>query len=248
MNPTAAPLPLTTHRKAYALEVKAVEAPDDGVGRFSGIASAVGVLDHHGDVIEAGAFDATLAKKGAEFPLLWQHRMDQPIGVITLSVDARGDLVGEGAINLDVQLGREAYALLKQGAVGAMSIGFNIPADAAQWDTDAKVLRIHEVDLWETSLVTFPANPGAQVMDVKHAAEVELEAVKAGRVLSAANRTKVAAAIEALQAVLDAADKADAPKEEDAAPAPVGNHETPTGIDAWKALVNEIKEFTRDGR
>jgi uncharacterized protein len=233
----SAPLPHTTHRKAFALELKSV-TEEDGFARFSSIASAVGVLDQHGDVIEAGAFDETLATKGGTLPLLWQHDQAQPIGVIKVSVDQRGDLIGEGEINLAVRKGAEAYALLKQGAVKAMSIGFNIPADQAKWDKDAKVLRILQVDLWETSLVTFPANPGAQILDVKTAAQAELEAVKAGRVLSAKNRLKVEDARDALNAVLEAAT---GPEDADTAAAPVGNHEAADQMIAWKALVHEIR-------
>lgn len=90
MNPSAAPLPpqAALRTKAYALEIKSTDDAD-GLGRFAGIASAVGVLDHHGDVIEAGAFDATLATKGGTLPLLWQHDMTNPIGVIKVRVDAK---------------------------------------------------------------------------------------------------------------------------------------------------------------
>jgi len=104
---TTTPLPSTHRSKDFALELKSIDQePVDGIASFSGIASAVGVVDHHNEVIEAGAFDETLATKGTTYPLLWQHRTDQPVGVITLSVDARGDLIGTGSINLDVQLGR----------------------------------------------------------------------------------------------------------------------------------------------
>lgn len=211
------PPPLEHRRKSFSLDNVKLADVEDGErgGTFTGIASAVGVLDRHGEVIEKGAFDRTLRDLGSEFVLLWQHNPSQPIGVITLSTDTRGDLVAKGDINLDTQLGREAYALLKQGAIKAMSIGFNIPEGGMVWDENAKHLRITAVDLWETSLVTFPANPGAVVNGVKddtdaleriHAdAGAVCERVKAGRVLSAANVSKLEAARDALQAVLDAA-------------------------------------------
>lgn len=204
----AAPLPpqLEHRYKAFELSELKLANPDDGEpeGTFSGIASAVGVTDRHGEVIEKGAFDAGLAAKGTRYTLLWQHAPSQPIGVIDVSTDARGDLVAKGEINLETQLGREAHALLKQGAINAMSIGFNIPAGAMKWDEDAKVVRILAVDLWEVSLVTFPANPAALVDGVKQLDQIVAEA-KAGRVLSAANKQKLEAARDALQAVLDAA-------------------------------------------
>ena len=208
--PPAAPASLK--HAAFALNVKAdTIAEAGGVGHFTGIASAAGVLDMHGEVIEKGAYDATLAAKGGTVVLLWQHDVTKPIGVIHLSVDKKGDLVGVGDINLDTALGREAYSLLKQGAIGAMSIGFNIPTGGAHWDGDHGIMRITQIDLWETSLVTFPANPGATVDAVKAAVAA---VVKAGKVLSAKNLSLVEDAINALTALRDAAvveKSADAP-------------------------------------
>lgn len=189
--------------RTKALTLDAVKFASDEPGVFTGIASAVGVKDRHGEVIEAGAFDANdLAQV---FPLLWQHDTRNPIGVVKFAVAANGDLVVErGEINLETQAGREAYALLKQGAIKSMSIGFNIPPGAVKWDDDAQIVRILVVDLWEVSLVTFPANPGAVIQTVKDAADLAAAELKAGKVLSAANRTKLEAARDALQAVLDA--------------------------------------------
>lgn len=248
----AAPLPAPLEHRTKSFELTSVKLanPDEGEadGTFTGIASAVGVLDRHGEVIETGAFDQTLAAKGPTFVLLWQHNPSQPIGVIHLSTDARGDLVAKGEINLDTQLGREAHALLKQGAIGAMSIGFNIPEGGMKWDEDAKHLRILNVDLWETSLVTFPANPGALVDGVKDDADAldricsdaaaVIARVKAGRVLSASNRGKLEAAVEACQAVLDA----DNPPSggEKSADVVIGAPLDPVELGGMKALIAEM--------
>lgn len=218
------------------VEVTNLKASDAEQGVFTGIASAVGVLDAHNEVIEAGAFDGNdLAKT---YPLLWQHDTRNPVGVVKFAVDARGDLIVEkGEINLDTQQGREAHSLMKQGAITKMSIGFNIPQGALKWDEEANIVRILSVDLWEVSLVTFAANPGADILDVKDAALAEAERLKAGKVLSAANRAKVADAITALQAVLDAADA-----EKEAGDA-LGHHPAPTGItdlDALKSFISQI--------
>lgn len=160
-------IPVGYQRKSFALELKSI---DDENGTFTGIASAAGVLDWHGEVIAEGAYTQTLQRKGSTFPLLMHHDITRPAGIVELSVDATsGDLiVTKGQPNLDTQDGREARALMKQGAIGAMSIGFNIPDGGAYWDKDRGVLVITEIDLWEVSLVVFPANPGAKITDVKH--------------------------------------------------------------------------------
>lgn len=146
-------------RNAFAFEVKSV----DEIGTFEGYGSVFGVLDSHYDIVAKGAFKKSI--KSEKPAMLWQHRPDTPIGVYSdIKEDDRG-LYVKGQINLDVQAGREAYSLLKQGAIKGMSIGYN----ARKWSTDNKkgVRTLEEIDLWEISLVTFPANVEATITNVK---------------------------------------------------------------------------------
>lgn len=139
-------------------------------GFLSGYASVFDVEDHYGDVIAKGAFKKSLsaARKEKRTPaMLWQHKSDEPIGVWdTFEEDDRG-LVTSGRLALDTQRGAEAYALLKMGAIRGLSIGFN--TINSKIDSDTKKRIITEIDLWETSLVTFPANPQAMVGSVRGA-------------------------------------------------------------------------------
>lgn len=149
-------------RKQYPITLEAKAADDGdaaGLGTFSGIASVYNVIDLHGDVITPGAFDRTLQEKGEFFPLLWQHYIDQPIGRAAMRADAQGLQIVQGEPNADVEKAREAMSLVRQGAIGGISIGFNIVADRIE-----KGIRyIDEVDLWEVSIVTFAAQPLAKV-------------------------------------------------------------------------------------
>lgn len=63
--------------------------------------------------------------------------------------------------------GKEAHALLKMGALNGLSIGFV----SKQWayDRETEVRTLTEIDLWEVSLVTFPANEKARITGVKAA-------------------------------------------------------------------------------
>lgn len=136
-------------------------------GVFSGYASIFNVVDSHYDAVMPGAFSHTLQqqKEGGSIKLLWQHRADEPIGVFRkVREDARG-LYVEAQLSLEVQRAREAYSLLKSGAIEGMSIGYN--ALDYTIDETTGIRQLIQVDLWEISLVTFPANQDAQVTMVK---------------------------------------------------------------------------------
>lgn len=138
-------------------------------GEFSGYAAVFGNLDRGGDVIAKGAFDRSL--KEADMPaLLWQHNPNEPIGVWTdLKVDDHG-LKATGKLIPEVAKGREAIALLRAGAVKGLSIGYSTKSYniiKSEESPNDSYRELTDVDLWETSIVTFPMNPKATVTDVK---------------------------------------------------------------------------------
>jgi hypothetical protein len=131
--------------------------------RFAGYAAVFDRPDRGGDVVRAGAFARALARGAAKVPLLWQHDAGRPIGRIEyLKEDKRGlrviaRLSGSGA-------GREAAALLKEGAVGGLSFGYRVRDSSGEAPRELK-----DLDLVEVSLVTFPMQPKARV----HAVEAQ---------------------------------------------------------------------------
>jgi len=145
-------------------QVKALS--DDGM--IEGYGSVFGVRDSYSDIVAAGAFKASLAAHeaaGTMPALLWQHRSDEPIGVWTSMVEDQKGLAVVGQLAMDTTRGREAHALLKMRAINGLSIGFY--SKEWKYDTENDVRTLTEVDLWETSLVTFPANSAARVTAVK---------------------------------------------------------------------------------
>ncbi|MEX5744663.1 HK97 family phage prohead protease [Massilia sp. X63] len=152
--------------RSYVLQIKAVG--DDGT--VEGYGSVFGVRDNYDDVIAPGAYLASLAahKSAGTMPaMLWQHDATAPIGVwLEMVEDAKGLRI-KGKLALDTVKGAEAYALLKMGALNGLSIGFV----SKQWtyDRETDVRTLTEVDLWEVSLVTFPANDKARITGVKAA-------------------------------------------------------------------------------
>ena len=130
---------------------------DDATGSFDGVLSTYGEKDAVGDVCVRGCFDDTVKLKGNVRPLLWNHSHNDPIGTLTIT-GTKNNLAVTGSINMDVQRGREAMALLKRGDIRGMSIGYI--AEDYKYDADG-VRKLTKVDLWEGSLVTFPANAQA---------------------------------------------------------------------------------------
>ena len=149
-------------RKFVGLSLDAIEA--DGV--FSGYASLFGRVDLGKDVVEKGAFAASLkARSASGIRMLFQHDPAEPIGVWTdIREDARGLFV-RGKLTRDVARAREVLSLMRGGALDGLSIGFR--AVRTRKDSGSGVRRILEADLWEISVVTFPMLPDARIDTVK---------------------------------------------------------------------------------
>lgn len=135
-------------------------------GTFSGYASVFDIEDYYGDIVAKGAFKRTLNGKRKRQPaLLWQHRADEPIGVWDRMEEDDKGLFAEGRLALGTQRGREAYELLQIKAISGLSIGFTPVKYQIDEDTGKRTLL--DIDLWETSLVTFPANDAARIGQVR---------------------------------------------------------------------------------
>jgi HK97 family phage prohead protease len=129
----------------------------------AGYASLFGKADQGGDIVQKGAYAASLkrlAARGGRVKMLWQHDPAQPIGVWD---EVREDSTGlwvKGRILTEVEKGREAAALVAAGAIDGLSIGYR----TVKAERDGKGRRLlSELELWEVSLVTFPMLPEARV-------------------------------------------------------------------------------------
>ena len=133
-------------------------------GCFSGYASVFDVKDQQNDVIKRGAFKKSIAMMQSEKILprmLWQHDISKPIGIWKhMTEDAYGLFV-RGELCLASDFARGVYALICQGAVKHLSIGYRI--EKARHDSLQKAKIIEEVDLLEVSVVTFASNALARI-------------------------------------------------------------------------------------
>lgn len=165
------------------LDTKAIG--DDGT--FEGYASVFGHVDSHRDVIEVGAFKSSLAERPvSRVKMLRQHRQDEPIGVwIAAAEDSKG-LHVKGRLIREVPLAAQTYALMKEGALDQLSIGFRTKRD--RFDRKAAVRHVEEVDLREISIVTFGSNDKAAISAVKSIHDPE----RAARIVAALHRATAA--------------------------------------------------------
>lgn len=157
--------------KSVIAEVKALG--DGEKAEFEAYASVFGNRDSYGDVVQKGAFAASLkawAEKGAPIPLLWGHNMADPdfnIGMVTSAEEDEHGLKVVCELDTDSPKGAQVHRLLKQGRVREMSFAFD--ATSSEYgEIDGKSVRfLKEVDLFEVSVVPLGANPETEVLAVK---------------------------------------------------------------------------------
>lgn len=171
-------------RMAVGLRELKLAGGDDKT--FTGYGAVFGNTDSYGDVIAPGAFADTLAnaRKTGQWPaMLAQHggwgvtaEDMMPIGIWTdLAEDGHG-LKVEGKL-ADTPRGRDAYALLKMDprpAIDGLSIGYIAKAFEARTKPDEPRRKLTKIDLFEISLVTFPANPKARLTGIKSGGDMTI--------------------------------------------------------------------------
>ncbi|MGE4682626.1 HK97 family phage prohead protease [Yersinia aldovae] len=158
---------LTKQRMDFPLKLKSVSDS----GEFEGYGSVFGVKDSYDDIVVPGAFIKSLnawRDKNALPAMLWQHRMDEPIGIYTEMKEDDVGLFVKGRLLIDDDpLAKRAHAHMKAGSLTGLSIGYMLKD--WEYDRNKEAYLLKEVDLWEVSPVTFPSNDEARVSDVKSA-------------------------------------------------------------------------------
>lgn len=150
------------------IEIKAIK--DDG--EFEALGAVTENIDRVNDRISKGAFKKTL-RENKKFPLLWQHDWYEPIGSFSAKENDDGLLI-KGNLNLEMVNGVpkvpnavKAHALLGRGDINGFSIGYDVIKSGFEKVKDKTIRVISELKLWEVSVVTFPANPKAVLLDIK---------------------------------------------------------------------------------
>lgn len=146
------------------LEIKASDGEPVVV---SGLASKFNGVDSYDDTILPGAYAKTIGAWSARpwpLPMLWNHNPDSLVGRWTdLREDDRG-LVVTGELTPGHSKAADVAASLRHGALTGISIGFR--AAQAEMAPDGRRL-LKEIELFEVSLVTMPADQYARVSGIK---------------------------------------------------------------------------------
>lgn len=156
--------------KSVPLELKTLDVS----GEFSGYGSVYNVTDQGGDIVEPGAFEKSLKQwsgSGRAVPTLWQHITSEPIGSwLDLSEDDHG-LFGKSSLWVeDAPYARIALKGMQTHTITGLSIGYAVKRNTI--DKKAGVNRLHELDLFEISVVTNPMNDAARGIALKAAENV----------------------------------------------------------------------------
>ena len=191
----------------FLSDVKAV----NDKGTFTGYGSIFGNEDQGSDIMQKGAFTKSLENRPApKVKMLYQHKTDEPIGVFEDMYEDEKGLFVKGRLAMGTQKGREAYELLKMGALDGMSIGFRADPDKQGYNENMRGTRtLKEVDLMEISLVTFPMNERALIENVKASQKNIREWEKILRDAGGLSRTEAKIGAKALSESLSQRDAVD---------------------------------------
>ena len=140
---------------------------DEGI--FEGYLSTYDDVDSYGTYFMPGAWDKSIERfnSGEVIPVLWSHDRSKPIGKFTeLKSDEKG-LWGRGKLTLEDPQAKIAYAHMKDGSVMGLSVGFEMDYDNVIYNRLLDALGIAEADLFECSVVVFPANSNAKITNFK---------------------------------------------------------------------------------
>lgn len=212
--------------KLSSLEVKS-DQEDDEFLTISGYGAVFGNVDSHGDVIMPGAFKDSLAT-GRKVKMLWQHDPSQPIGAWdTLREDENG-LYMSGRISKKAAKGGEIAALVKMGAIEGLSIGYRVFPEGYSYDDQNR--KLTKLDLWETSVVTFPSNEMAGIYAMKSEEITERQIERSFKDMGYSNRMAKAMASGAWKG------RAEVLRDADATAPDVDQRD----VDELKKLINDI--------
>lgn len=174
-----------------------VRALNDEADGFDGHASTFWAVDSYATAMAPGAFKHTLKRKGDKRIVLWQHDSYTPIGKTTALKEDKTGLAFSAAISTGTSAGGAAMTLLRDEVPLGMSFGFRTLKKRSAEDDDPldfsqmpslkrdQVEIITDLDLWEVSLVSFPANEAATISAVRSDMELDaltslMDAIKGG--------------------------------------------------------------------
>lgn len=156
--------------KTTIVEAKA----ESNNGYISGYAATwTRTPDSYGDVIARGAFSESIKKINAEhitIPFLWDHEsndLDAFIGIVTMLKEDSHGLYFEAKFN-DTPKAQRARELALNGSLAKFSFAYGIKdSGKVKLEDGTFANELRELEIYEVSLVMYPANPDTGVVEVK---------------------------------------------------------------------------------
>lgn len=212
--------------KLATLELKVEDKSDDYL-TISGYGSVFGNEDKGGDVVMPGAFKECIAS-GRKPKMLWRHDPSQPIGAWDSMAEDEIGLRMDGRVSKRAGKAAEIAALIQMGAIEGLSIGYR--TKEYEMDAEKGVRKLTKLDLWETSVVTFPMNEMAGIYAMKAEDITQRDIERAFKNMGHSNRMAKAMAGGAWKA------RAEVLRDADDAPDP---EQVQRDVDELKALLTE---------
>lgn len=209
---------------AHGLTIKSEGESDDYL-TISGYGSVFGNRDNGGDIVMPGAFKECIAS-GRKPKMLWQHDASQPIGVWDEMAEDENGLRMKGRVSKKGK-GGEVADLIKMGAIEGLSIGYR--TQEYEMDRETGSRKLTKLDLWETSVVTFPMNELAGIYAMKADEITERDLERAFKNMGHSVRMAKAMASGAWKARAEVLRDADGPDPE----------QVQRDVDELKALLTE---------
>lgn len=171
---------MTLELKTLGLADCELKFADGGRGEFEGYLSVFGGTDAYGDTVIPGAFKKTLAVKNRIPVMLLNHdSWDVPIGVWQSMVEDETGLRVKGRLTEGNDQAARVYLALKDGAMTGMSMGYKVARfenkDSSGQQRGRNML---DLDLYEGSIVTMPADAAARIDSVTAAGDVVIADVR----------------------------------------------------------------------
>jgi HK97 family phage prohead protease len=145
--------------------VQAEFKADAAKRQITGYASVFNNVDHGGDVVLPGAFTKSIAGDGvSRIKVMRNHET-----LIGKAIAAEQDTKGLLTVSQIAKTGAgdETLALVEDGALTGMSIGYVAQEKAYADQGGRKIRQLKQLGLLEWSYVDFPMNPAADVVGVK---------------------------------------------------------------------------------
>ena len=144
-----------------------VDAGDESM-TFTAYGNVKNIADKVKDVAVDGCYQKSIeahSKNGTMPRMLWSHDPKQlPVGVIKSIEEDDHGLKFSGKLS-DTTLGREIYALAKDGALDSFSIGYIVKDE--EYDRKTGINYLKEIDIKEISWVNFACNEASLLQEVK---------------------------------------------------------------------------------